>query len=145
MTHYLYDGCDGCSPSEENTNNTTYEQNPPSAQNLYMRIRDSRYPLTDEQLYIDAINSWTKKGFKFKDNMEDAELNHYTAMNWKSATTVGCAISKDTGTYEETPVNKYYLTCQYGAPSEIELPNIRTSSSGENIKKNILCTEPLSI
>jgi len=132
MSHYLYDGCEGCNSS---SSNTSYEQANPSGQNLYMRTTSAN--LSDEQLYKDAINSWASEGF------DGNSTNHYTAMNWASGTTIGCAISSDTGTYQNSPVNYYYVACQYGAPSEIKLPNVNPTKS--NLNSQVLCTEPLEV
>jgi len=132
MSHYLYDGCGGCNSA---SNNTSYEQANPSGQNLYRRVISKK--LSDEELYKDAINSWAGEGFNGN------STNHYTAMNWASATTIGCAISSDTGTYQNNPVNYYYVACQYGAPTELELPNVNPTPS--NLNSQVLCTESLEV
>ena len=64
--------------------------------------------------------------------------HNYTAMNWASGATIGCAISSDTGTYQNNPVNYYY-----GAPSEIKLPNVNPTES--NLNSQVLYTEPLEV
>ena len=132
MSHYLYDGCSGCNGTSENT---TYEQTIPSGQNLYKRITSAS--VSDEQLYKDAINSWAGEGF------DGSSTNHYTTMNWTSGTTIGCGIASKPGTYNGMNVNYYYVSCQYGAPSVNELPNVNPTPT--NLAKEVLCTKALEI
>jgi hypothetical protein len=129
MSHYLYNGCDGCNSS---SGESTYDQNPESGQNLAKITTVAENPLSEENIYLTALSGWANEGW----NGHSDDLNHYTAMNWKNGTTLGCGISS----VEKGDNITYYVTCQYGADSDENIPNLQNYTHG-----NVLCTIPINV
>ena len=70
-------------------------------------------PVTDDSLALSSVNAWANEGFGAGANPNADETGHYSAMNWRSATKLGCGIGRDSGTgwavvtcnYADTPSN----------------------------------------
>ena len=91
----------------------TYSGYPDGAgENLYCN-EGGQASVTDDSLALSSVNAWANEGFGAGANPNADETGHYSAMNWRSATKLGCGIGRDSGTgwavvtcnYADTPSN----------------------------------------
>ena len=68
-----------------------------AGENLYCN-EGGQANVTDNSLALSSVNAWANEGYGAGANPDADETGHYTAMNWRSSTKLGCGIGRDTRT-----------------------------------------------
>ena len=72
-----------------------------------------------------AVNLWSEEGY-------DGSYNHYTAMNWKDASEIGCGMSKSSC--------GVVIACNYRSGKGRAMPNLFGY-----FDENVLCNDPIYV
>jgi len=113
--------------------------------------------MSDDQAARAAVNGWAGEGYGADASPDADETGHYTAMNWRTATKLGCGFARnDNGwgvvscNYADNAANFCCTRDQY--QSLDSLPGVNdylvtkgNTTSFDATGYNVQCTKPLSI
>ena len=68
-----------------------------AGENLYCN-EGGQANVTNDSLALASVNAWAGEGYGADASPDADETGHYTAMNWKGSTKLGCGIGRDSST-----------------------------------------------
>jgi uncharacterized protein YkwD len=67
-----------------------------AGENLYYQ-EGMQSSSTDNQLILAAVNAWASEGYGAEADPDADETGHYTAMNWRTSSKLGCGVGRGSG------------------------------------------------